>query len=265
MSDAPVSTPATKPIAEETGLAQDRASIDATKGDELIEKSILLIEEKIRSSGYEVCINRDFYALRDYINSVGAYDSPIFDPDEHDLKTNALWLQVKSKDGTTVASHAERAFECRDFVSEFIETDRIWFAKGVDIETHKWRTKIHHPSVVLSGNVSIAGSMFVRKEHRGTGVSLYLPYLSRSIFMRDHKTDWNTGLVRENILNSRIPTEYYGYPRTALVFSGTLPRTNSAFTDIHLCWISRQESIERLRQLANHPRYPIAVEQPSTN
>jgi hypothetical protein len=102
--------------------------------------------------------------------------------------------------------------------------------------------------------------MFVKKEHRGTGVALYLPYLSRSIFMRTLGTDWNTGLVRENILKSRIPTEYYGYPRTSLIFSGTLPRTKSAFTDIHLCWISRQESIEKLRQLAMHPRYPVTIE-----
>ena len=234
------------------------ASIEAS--NQFIDKSINAIEEKIRCAGYSVRQNKDFYELRDYINSVGAYDSPIFDPDEHDLKSGAFWLQVMSKNGETVASHAERMFKCGNFVTEFIETDRIWFSRGIDTETSKWRTAIRHPPVVLAGNVSIAGSMFVKKEHRGTGVALYLPYLSRSIFMRTLGTDWNTGLVRENILKSRIPTEYYGYPRTSLIFSGTLPRTKSAFTDIHLCWISRQESIEKLRQLAMHPRYPVTIE-----
>ncbi len=240
-------------------MVQDQSRATDAENNNLVKKSISVIEEKIRDSGYEVHINENFYELRHYINSVGAYDSPIFDPDEQDLKNKAFWIQVKSKDGTTVASHAERVFDCHDFVSEVIETDRIWFAAGEKMDRRLWRTEIHHPPIKLSGKVSIAGSMFVRKEHRGTGVSLYLPYLSRSIFLDSYKTDWNTGLVRENILKSRIPTEYYGYPRTSLVFSGTLPRTTGAFTDIHLCWISRQESVEKLRQLAQHPRYPVAI------
>jgi hypothetical protein len=227
---------------------------------DFIAKSIRAIEEKISFSGYEVRQNTNFYELRDYINSVNAYDSPIFDPDEHDLRNGAFWLQVVTKEGETIASHAERMFSCRDFVTEFIDTDLIWFEKTAKIERSTWRTKIQHPPTILDGNVSIAGSMFVKKEHRGTGLSLYLPHLSRSIFMNRFGTNWNTGLVRENILNSRIPTEYYGYPRTALLFSGTLPRTTGAFTDIHLCWISRSESIEQIRRLGAHTRYPVNVD-----
>lgn len=224
---------------------------------DVIQESIRCIEEKIADLGYILKVNRDFHAFRAHLAKIGMYDSPIFDPDEHDLSRDAFWLQVIDGRGDTVACHAERVFTCMDFVSEKVETDHIWFSRGVGIETHKWRTKVSHPPVVLAGRISLAGSMFVDRQHRGTGMSLYLPYLSRSICLTAYGTDWNTGLVRDNILNSRIPTLYYGYPRTAFLFSGTLPRSSGPFQDIHLCWINRAESIEKIFELATHPRYPV--------
>ncbi len=227
--------------------------------DRIISSSIERIASRIESLGYTLRENTDFYEFRAHLAKIGMYDSPIFDPDAHDLSVDAFWLQVIDSRGETVACHAERVFTCSDFVAEKVETDQIWFTRGVQIPTEQWRTRVTPPPLVLGGRVSLAGSMFVDREHRGTGVSLYLPYLSRSICLSRYGTNWNTGLVRENILNSRIPTLYYGYPRTALLFSGTLPRSTGAFQDIHLCWISRDESVGKLRELSAHPRYPIDV------
>ena len=236
-----------------------RETVKASADDEngVIRESITSIEQKLADLGYVLKINTDFQEFRRHLSEIGMYDSPIFDPDEHDLTRDAFWLQVIDSHGNTIACHAERVFTCADFVSEKVETDQIWFSRGVGLETQKWRTKVNHPPIVLRGRVSLAGSMFVDRQHRGTGVSLYLPYLSRSICLDTYATDWNTGLVRDNILNSRIPTLYYGYPRTALLFSGTLPRSTGPFQDIHLCWISREESIEKIRELSSHPRYPL--------
>lgn len=223
-------------------------------------RSIAAIEAQIAGLGYKVTANESFYDFRRHLADVGMYESPIFDPDEHDLSSDAFWLQVEDKSGRIIACHAERVFTCDDFVTQKVESDKIWFSRGLKTESSTWRTEIHHPPLVLSGRVALAGSMFVDPEHRGTGISLYLPYLSRSISIHRYGVDWNTGLVRENILNSRIPTLYYGYPRTALLFSGRLPRTNTNFQDIHLCWISRIESAQKLTELANHPRYPVDVD-----
>lgn len=224
---------------------------------DVFDRSIDAINEKLRDIGYRVHVNESFYDFRRHLAAVGMYESPIFDPDEHDLSSDAFWLQVEDGTGRIVACHAERMFTCHDFVAEKVETDQIWSSRGIDAERSSWRTEIQHPPVVLSGRVALAGSMFVDPEHRGTGVSLYLPYLSRSIAISKYGADWNTGLVRDNILNSRIPTLYYGYPRTALLFSGRLPRSNTSFQDIHLCWISRSESADKLHELAQHPRYPV--------
>jgi hypothetical protein len=223
----------------------------------IVVRSIDAFNQKMREIGYKVYVNESFFDFRRHLANVGMYESPIFDPDEHDLSSDAFWLQVEDKAGRIVACHAERLFTCSDFVAEKVETDQIWASRGIDAERSSWRTEIQHPPVVLSGRVALAGSMFVDPEHRGTGVSLYLPYLSRSIAISKYGANWNTGLVRDNILNSRIPTLYYGYPRTALLFSGRLPRSNTSFQDIHLCWISRSESADKLHELARHPRYPL--------
>lgn len=235
------------------------AKIDNAGDHDLFSKSIDAIKGEIHAAGYSMHVNYSFIEFRAHLAKNGMYESPIFDPDEHDLTKDAFWLQIFDSDGKTIACHAERIFDCTDFVREYVATDKIWFSKSTGPDPKSWRTEVKYPSVTLSGRVGLAGSMFVDPAHRGTGLSLFLPYLSRSICIHTHKTDWNTGLVRENILHSRIPTLYYGYPRTEFLFSGTLPRASTAFQDIHLCWISKPESAEKLRQLKDHPRYAVDV------
>ena len=66
-------------------------------------------------------------------------------------------------------------------------------------------------------------------------------------------------VLRENIARTRVATEYYGFPRTTHLFFGTIPRTTGDFKDLHLCWMDRAESLQRLHELPRHARYPVAI------
>lgn len=234
-----------------------RTGLTGNKADLLLQQSIDRIAEEIARRGYNLAVDDDMSGLQHYLEQAGAYPNPSFDPTVHDLSSNAFWLRVEDSQGRTVASHAERIFQCADFVQEVIESDRIWFEAGVPNTTSAWRSAIVPPSAKISGTVGYAGAMFVLPEHRGSGLSLFLPYFSRSLCLRNYKTDWHTGLIHLNIANSPIPTAYYGYPRTAHIFSGVCPRTSGGFKDVHLCWMNRQESIEKLHELPHHQRYPV--------
>lgn len=234
-------------------------SSDAVADMALLQLSIDRLNEAVARAGLNVAVDDDFAALRRYLISQGAYDNPSFDPGHHDLSRDAFWLRVENPAGQVVASHAERIYRCDDFVAEIIATDRIWFDEGVATPTAEWRTEVEFPPVTIRGTIGFAGGMFVRPEFRGTGLSVFLPYLSRSLCLRNFSTDWHTGLVRQNIAASPVPTGYYGYPRTTHLFDGTIPRTTGEFKDLHLCWMNRAESMERLRDLPTHPRYPVAL------
>ena len=237
----------------------EQDGIDRAAVDRLVAASVTAIEEACARAGFRVAVDNDMFALRRYLQACGAYDNPSFDPNEHDLSRDAFWLRAEDASGRIVASHAERIYRCRDFVQEIIETDRVWFDKGVALETSTWRSAVTHPPVPISGTIGFAGGMFVQPEHRGSGLALYLPYLSRSLCLRDHGTDWHTGLVRENIARTRVATEYYGFPRTTHLFFGTIPRTTGDFKDLHLCWMDRAESLRRLHEMPSHARYPVAI------
>lgn len=223
----------------------------------LIQQSIERIMEEIANLGYFLAIDDDMTGLQKYLTETGAYPNPSFDPIAHDLSANAFWLRVEDSNGRIVASHAERIFKCRDFVTELVETDKIWFENGVDDRAKPWRTEIAYPPAKIQGTVGYAGGMFIQPEHRGSGLALFLPYLSRSLCLRNFKTDWHTGLIHLNIASSPVPKERYGYPRTARIFDGRCPRTVGNFKEVHLCWIDRPESIQKLYELPRHPRFPI--------
>jgi hypothetical protein len=227
--------------------------------DALLQESIDRIVEEIDRRGFNLAVDDDMRGLQTYLSNSGAYPNPSFDPSVHDLTSNAFWLRVEDKNGRVIGSHAERIYHCEDFIEEIIESDRIWFGAGVSAPKETWRTNLTRPAARIAGSVGYAGGMFVQPDHRGSGLALFLPYLSRSLCLRNYKTDWHTGLIHLNIANSPIPTSYYGYPRTAHIFSGICPRTSGGFKDVHFCWMDRGESIEKLRELPNHPRYPVAL------
>jgi len=214
------------------------------------------ITEEMFKGGYSISIEHDFERLRDHLSTQGAVINPSFDPAEHDL-AQAFWLRVDDQEGQTIACHAERIYSTDDFVSEFLASGRLWWHRTSPIPAETWRGQLAELPICLRGNVAYAGSMLISKPHRGRGLSLFLPYLSRALCLRNYRTSFHTGLVRESLAGSAVPTGNYGFPRTTPIFRGTLPGLIGPYEQVHLCWMDRHEGFARLTSLPEHPKFPI--------
>jgi hypothetical protein len=224
----------------------------------LLQQSIEAISERIAALHLSLVVERDFNRLRDFLRAAGgAFIYPTFDPDLNDLNRDSFWLRLIDVDGVTVASHAERVFETADFY-DLIESGELWF--GVNAQRRMpQRLRLMRPQTGIAGTVGHAGSLWVEPRHRGLGLSLYLPYLSRSLCLRNLGTDFHTGLVFKSLAGSRVPTAYYGYPHVQLIIRDHFPPTKRD-EEVYICHISREESLAKLRALAGHAEFPVPLD-----
>ena len=166
----------------------------------LLQTCIDAISERISELHYGLAVEYDFNKLTDFLLSTG---SPIinstFDPRVKPVPEDAFWLRVLDDEGRTVATHAERLFMTGDFI-ELIESGDLWHHVGTPKPVDQPEPEIHRPETHLSGKIAYGGSMWVDKAHRGKGLSLYLPYLSRALFMRNYETDFHAGLVLNTLV-----------------------------------------------------------------
>ena len=223
----------------------------------LLQNSIDAIMEKVASLHLSLVIERDFGDLVDFLKEHDAFVYPSFDPDRCDLEGDCFWFRLTDMHGRTVASHADRIYESDDFCS-LMETGELWFGGN----THRRKAPpslVRRPSMQLSGRIGHSGALWVDKAYRGQGLSLYLPYLSRSLCLRNFATTFHTGLVFKSLAGSKVPSEYYGYPHVDLCMDGYFPPTEK-MEQVYLCWISQQEAIDRLRALPRHPQFPVALD-----
>jgi hypothetical protein len=223
---------------------------------QLAQLSVERITEKLAELSYNLSIEHCFRNLKKHLADQGAVVNPSFDADEHDLES-AFWLRVADDEGRTIACHAERVYETSDFVGEYIKNGRLWWQRSPAIAPESWRDEINPPPIKISGTVAYAGAMLVNKAHRGRGLSVLLPHLSRALCLKNYRTHFHTGIVRQSLANSIIPTANYGFTRTTPIFNGTLPGLVGPREQVHLCWMNTNESFYQLENLSFHPKFPV--------
>ena len=226
----------------------------------LLQRNIDAVVERIAALNLTLVIERDFDRLSAYLESSGTFINPTFDPQRSDLSKDkdSFWFRVVDEDGTTVASHADRIFDNADF-AELIATGRLWYSEGVDGDVAtKLSAALQTLGTPVRGRIGHSGGMWIHPQHRKKGLSLYLPYLSRALCIRNYETDFQTGVVLKSLAESGVPHYAYGYPHVELCLNGYLP-LNLADKHLYACYISREESFEQIQALGSHPLYPVAA------
>lgn len=225
----------------------------------LLQTSVDAMVERLASMRLSIVVERDFAKLLAFLRSMNSLtQNPTFDPDVNDLSDAGFWLRVIDQDGVTVASHAQRVFETDDF-HDLLASGRIWCASGLVLAPDQEAVQVQRSSLLISGVVAHAGGLWVHPVYRKKGLSLFLPFLSRSLCLRNYETDFFTALVLASMASSRIPTGEYGYPHVEWCMRGWFPPTRRHEEDVHICYMSRAETIERFRRLPEHPAYPAAA------
>ncbi|HUN50805.1 MAG TPA: hypothetical protein VMU42_06805 [Candidatus Sulfotelmatobacter sp.] len=220
----------------------------------LLQLSIDAIMERIADLHLSVVIESNFDDLQGFLAANDADRNPTFNPVFSDIEQDAFWFRVVDERGTTVACHADRIFRLEDF-GDLLETGRLWYRDGfgphspVDV-------RVERPHTLVGGTVSHSGSLYVHPRSRGRGLSLYLPYLSRSVLLRNFNTTYHTGVVFKSLAGSRVPTANYGYPHVDPCLDGFFPPTGKSEL-MYFCYIDQRESLQQLRSLPEHPEFPI--------
>lgn len=229
----------------------------------LLQKSIDAIMEKIAALHLSLSIETDFKALNKFLRDVGSYVYPTFDPARAKIDGDCFWFRLTDMHGRIVASHADRIYRTDDFY-DMIESGELWYADP------KTGLKGNHITVVrpdfkMAGTIGHSGSLWVEKDYRGNGLSVFLPYLSRSLCLRNFATDYHTGFVFSGLGHSKVPRDYYGYPHVDLCLTDFCPPSvkPEQREPLYFCWISQKEAMDRLRGLESHDLFPMALNAPS--
>lgn len=226
----------------------------------LLQQYIDAIMEKIAGEGLSLVIETDFSKLMEFMESVSyPFRNPTFDPDCSDLSRDAFWLRVVDANGVTVACHAERIFETDSF-HDLVASGKLWHRDGI-----KWggervpELAIRQIAVDIHGRVAHAGSMWIRPQMRKRGLSLYLPYLSRALCLRNYDATYLCGFVLQGLAGSKVPKLAYGFPHMEQYLSGWFPPTKRHEDSVFICYQNVPEGVERFNELPDHPAYPVAV------
>ena len=237
-------------------VATNRPLSDAEFG--LLQHYIDAIMEKIAAENFSLVIETDFSGLMQFLEDIGSpLRNPTFDPDWSDLSHDAFWLRVIDKNGMTVACHAERLFDVDNF-HDLVASGRLWHRHGL-----KWggervpELKVNRIPLDIRGRVAHAGSMWIRPPARKRGLSLYLPYLSRALCLRNYEAAYLCGFVLESLAGSAVPKIAYGFPHMEPYLSGWFPPTRRHEEVVYLCYQSRVEGVERFYELPIHPHFPV--------
>jgi hypothetical protein len=223
-----------------------------------LQRYVDAIIDRLAEYHLSVVIETDFSALYRFMSTRhGAIVNTTFNPFESDLHRDSYWLRVIDGDGETVACHAQRIFVVANFC-DLVRSGRLFSNTWEPLDPA--RTELVPPTMLLQGRVAYAGSLWVNNEHRGKGLAVWLPYLSRLACLRNYEPDFFTACVFEKIAASGVPARYYGYTHVEPLLHGYSAVTGKNDT-MYICYMPWRDAVSKIRLLALHPQYPIDPDQ----
>jgi hypothetical protein len=225
----------------------------------LLQQNIDALVERVARLHLSIVVERNFHDLITFLRANRAYNlNPTFNPECNDLSRDSFWLRIIDEDGDTVASHAQRVFRTSDFC-ELIESGRLWYDNGMRLSEGQHPLEITPPSMPIAGVVAHAGGLWVKPDYRKKGLSLFMPFLSRALCLRNYSPDFFTCIVLETMARSPLPKQGYGYCHVEPFVTGWIPPV-ARNDKIFLCYMTAAETIAQFRNLPAHPFFPVVVE-----
>jgi hypothetical protein len=225
----------------------------------LLQQNIDALMERLARLRLSVTIERDFHQLVTFLRANRAYNlNPTFNPDCSDLSRDSFWLRVVDDNDEMVASHAQRMFITHD-ICDLVETGRLWYDDGLALQEGQNPLVITPPSTLIAGSVAHAGGLWVQPAYRKRGLSLFLPFLSRALCLRNYAMDFMTCIVLETMGRSKLPKLGYGYCHVEPFAKGWIPPV-ARNDSIYICYMSAKETMEQFRWLPDHPLHPVPLD-----
>lgn len=224
----------------------------------LLQLSIEALQQQIAKLRLNLVVERDFHKLTAVLreSQVGVIN-PTFDPDRNPIGRDDFWLNVTDEDNSTVACIAARFFVSENFTN-LAASGTLFDPRGLRAFVGDEPVEILETSRRIHGLINYAGGLWVRGDWRKQGLSLILPYLSRSLAIRNFGADFTCGYHLRSLALSPLPLKVYGYAHQELSYRGHYPPAGG-YEEMHLAYVDLEESLGRIRGLPAHRIYPIAM------
>lgn len=224
----------------------------------LLQLSIEVFQQEIARLRLNLTFERDFDKLVSVLIQGGVKVlNPSFDPNSNPIGKDDFWLNVTDEDGVTVACIAARIYETPDF-TDLVASGTLFHPRGLRAFVGDQQVEVLPTKRPISGVINYAGGLWVDRRWRKQGLALILPYLSRSLAVRNLGADFSCGYHLRSLALSALPLEVYGYAHQELSYRGYYPPAQG-YEEMHLGYINLGESLWRIETLPEHPLYPILM------
>jgi len=195
--------------------------------------------------GVELEVSCDFKKFYDAIRRLdGGYGenlNPAYDYRYNRLDwSNALWIHAVDHTGKIVGQVAAKLVADEPNLFEAYRKERFWYANRRAVET--CAVEMLSPATKsVSGLISTSGSIWVHRERRKTGMSGRLATLARAMMLKEHGSNFHTGMVKQALFEAGMMNVYQH------VHSDLSLRLLDVGYSMHSLWVTRSEAITLFR------------------
>lgn len=224
----------------------------------LLQLSIEVLQQEIAALGLNLFVEKDFDKLVRTLraNKTGVIN-PTIDPSRHEIGPENFWLNVADQNGRTVACIAARLFETGNF-TDLVTSGELFDKQGLESFLGGEDVEVIETSRRIDGKINYAAALWVHPNWRKKGLALLLPYLSRSLAIRNFGATHNCAYILRKLALTKLSIDVYGYVHQELSYKGYYPPV-SGYEEMYLSYADVGESLDRLRTLPNHNVYPISM------
>jgi len=176
----------------------------------LVESAISTYRSALEKAGYEVSIENDFSAWRDFVLSyVAKVPNSTYDPDRFPRRSETGFYVAAKVDGCVIAVVANRLFETDNWF-RFVRSGGLWWQSP----PRSVRPTVVHPfanALGIDGRVSHCGGGMIDPEYRGQGLPNILCRWARLEGVKRWQPSWDTATIVQDPQPARNLPIKYGY------------------------------------------------------
>lgn len=220
-------------------IGRSSAAVAATL-NEFLKVSTEWLDQRGLTLDYNTDISSWVRHMRTAVHSDGI--NPTFDPAHSPVSAqNSYWLDIRDRDGSTVACIAVRMIYTADF-SRHISSLRLWFDPPPPEVKQSLDLVLPAETPIISGRVAHYGGHWVHPNWRGREIPGLLLPLAKILTLDLFRSDWDTGIVFSKNAVRKSLVDSYGFANTVFCCSGYFPPANRDDT-LFLAYSSRAQTL----------------------
>jgi len=155
------------------------------------------------------CDFRKFFsAIRNLEGGYREEINPAFDYRYNRLDwSNALWIHAIDRNDRVVGQVAAKVVAQEPSLYDAYENERFWFANR-RLESKAGVEMLSQATRKIRGVITTGGCVWVHESRRKSGLSQKITVLARALMLKEHKSDYHTGMVKQRLFEKNMVAVY---------------------------------------------------------